>query len=72
MGGGKENMNDQTRWGIGEVITENKAREYENKTKKLFNNWLEKCPVKKDIIPETLHNDLDGTITINFHIRERR
>ena len=62
-------MSDQTKWRIGEVQSENKAKGYEAKTKKLFDEWLKKCPVEHDTIPETSD---DGISTINFHIKERR
>ena len=62
-------MSDQTRWRIPEVISENHAKRYENETKKLFERWLEKCPINYDAIPETSD---DNILTINFHIIERR
>ena len=39
-------MNDQTRHRIDEVIGTNKARKYEDDTKKLIDKWISKCPVK--------------------------
>ena len=39
-------MNDQTRHRIDEVIGTNKARKYEDDTKKLIDKWINKGPVK--------------------------
>lgn len=38
-------MNDQTRHGIDEVISENHAKKYKLDTRKKFEKWLEECPV---------------------------
>ena len=66
MGGGKE-MTDQTRWGIDEVMSHNRAKRYENETKKKFEKWLEKCPVEYQV---QLHQDEDVLVT--FKIKQRR
>tara|TARA_A100001391_G_scaffold103119_1_gene68714 strand:- start:2419 stop:2607 length:189 start_codon:yes stop_codon:yes gene_type:complete len=38
-------MSDQTKHDIDEVITKNHIKNYENETRKKFENWLEQCPV---------------------------
>ena len=62
-------MPDQTSREISQVIEKNSVKRYNNRTKAMFLEWLEECPIKYDIIPYTSD---DGIITINFHIKERR
>ena len=63
------NMVDQTQDDISEVILKNSIKRFENVNKRLFEDWLKKCPVNFDIIPETSDESIK---TINFHFKERR
>ena len=60
-------MTDQTRWGIDEVMSENRAKKYENETKKKFEKWLKQSPVEYQV---QLHQDEDVLVT--FKIKQRR
>lgn len=62
-------MNDQTRHGIDHIQSKNKAKGYKDKTKKLFEEWLKKCPIVYDTKNENSDNE---TVTINFNLKERR
>ena len=59
----------QTQDDIAEVNLKNSVKRYENKNKQMFEDWLKKCPVNFDIIPETSDESIK---TINFHFKERR
>jgi len=53
-----------------EVIDGNKAKNYKNDTKKMFNKWLKECPVKK---VDVTSNEFDfDKRTICFSIKERK
>lgn len=60
-------MTDQTRWGIDEVMSQNRAKKYENETKKKFEKWLKQSPVEYQV---QLHQDEDVLVT--FKIKQRR
>jgi hypothetical protein len=60
-------MTDQTKWGIDEVVSQNRAKKYENETKKKFEKWLEQSPVEYQV---QLHQDEDVLVT--FKIKQRR
>ena len=60
-------MTDQTRWGIDEVMSQNRAKKYENETKKKFEKWLVQSPVEYQV---QLHQDEDVLVT--FKIKQRR
>ena len=60
-------MTDQTRWGIDEVMSQNRAKKYENETRKKFEKWLEQCPVEYQV---QLHQDEDVLVTCK--IKQRR
>jgi len=53
-----------------EVIDGNKAKNYKNDTKKMFEKWLKECPVKK---VDVTSNEFDfDKRTICFSIKERK
>jgi hypothetical protein len=55
---------------VKEVIDSNKAKNYENQTKKMFEKWLKQCPVKK---VDVTSNEFDfDKRTICFSIAERK
>ena len=53
-----------------EVIDGNKAKNYKNDTKKMFEKWLKECPVKK-VDVTSAEFDFDKR-TICFSIKERK
>ena len=55
---------------VKHVIDSNKAKNYKNDTKELFEKWLKECPVKHvDVTSEEF--DFDKR-TICFSIKERK
>jgi|TARA_R100000479_G_scaffold54336_1_gene25725 hypothetical protein len=55
---------------VKHVIDSNKAKNYQNQTKKMFKKWLEQCPVKK---VDVTSNEFDfDKRTICFSIAERK
>ena len=59
---------------VKEVIDSNKAKNYENKTIGLFEEWIKKCPVKIVGRSDVIHgkNSEDGLVTIEFHKKRRK
>tara|TARA_R110001599_G_scaffold256498_1_gene456750 strand:+ start:669 stop:869 length:201 start_codon:yes stop_codon:yes gene_type:complete len=64
-------MNDQTRHGIDEVISENHAKKYKIDTRKKFEKWLEECPVLYANNDIPFGNDPD-IVSYKFKITMRR
>ena len=55
---------------VKQVIDSNKAKAYENNTKKMFKVWLDNCPVKH---VDVTSNEFDfDKRTICFSIAERK
>lgn len=59
---------------VKEVIDSNKAKNYENKTIDLFEEWIKKCPVKIVGRSDVVHgkNSKDGLVTIEFYKKRRK
>jgi len=55
---------------VKHVIDSNKAQNYKNDTKKMFEKWLKECPVK-NVDVTSAEFDFDKR-TICFSIKERK
>jgi len=55
---------------VKHVIDSNKAKNYKNNTKKMFDKWLKECPVK-NVDVTSAEFDFDKR-TICFSIKERK